>query len=289
VSAASSPNPDVAPARSGAAQPLLVLDGVSKTFRSRGRATVAAVRPTSLTVHAGEIVALVGESGSGKSTLGRIALGLIEPDEGTVTFGGRRFTGLSRAEFRTLRTGMQPIFQDPTASLNPRRTVRELLMQALWKRPGEGEARCVALLEDVGLHPAARYLDRYPHELSGGQRQRVSIARSLAMEPRLIIADEPLSGADVSIRGQVLNLLLDIQQRRGVAYLMITHDISIARAFAHRVAVMMQGELVEIGPANEVLRTPAHAYTRRLLAAVPEIDEPPATAPRDVRDPPGAV
>jgi ABC-type glutathione transport system ATPase component len=264
--------PATTPAARRVAEPLLVLDQVSKSFRGGGGATVAAVRPTSLTVHAGEIVALVGESGSGKSTLGRIALGLIAPDSGNVSFDGQRLTGLSRAEFRALRTGMQPIFQDPTASLNPRRTVRELLLQALWKRPGEGEARCVALLEDVGLHPPARYLNRYPHELSGGQRQRVSIARSLAMHPKLIIADEPLSGADVSIRGQVLNLLLDIQKSRGVAYLMITHDISIARAFADRVAVMMKGELVEIGPAAGVLRTPAHEYTRRLIAAVPELD-----------------
>ena len=127
------------------------------------------------------------------------------------------------------------------------------------------------LLEDVGLRPAAQYLDRYPHELSGGQRQRVSIARSLAMEPKLIIADEPLSGADVSIRGQVLNLLLDIQRSRDVAYLMITHDISIARAFADRVAVMMKGELVEVGAAEAVLATPAHDYTKRLVAAVPAL------------------
>jgi ABC-type oligopeptide transport system ATPase subunit len=140
----------------------------------------------------------------------------------------------------------------------------------------------VRLLEDVGLRPAKQYLDRYPHELSGGQRQRVSIARSLAMEPKLIIADEPLSGADVSIRGQVLNLLLDIQRSRDVAYLMITHDISIARAFADRVAVMMKGELVEVGPADAVLTTPEHPYTRRLVAAVPALGSlrpPPAARP----------
>lgn len=252
-------------------RPLLVLDQVGKNFRGAGGSVFAAVKGVSLTVHAGEIVALVGESGSGKSTLGRIALGLLQPDAGSVTFDGHRLTGLSPEEFRKLRTGMQPIFQDPTASLNPRKTVRELLMQALWTQPGEGEARCARLLEDVGLRPAAQYLDRYPHELSGGQRQRVSIARSLAMEPKLIIADEPLSGADVSIRGQVLNLLLDIQRSRDVAYLMITHDISIARAFADRVAVMMKGELVEIGPADTVLREPNHEYTRRLVAAVPAL------------------
>jgi ABC-type glutathione transport system ATPase component len=254
-----------------AREPLLVLDAVSKTFKLPGRAVLPAVRAVSLTVHAGEIVALVGESGSGKSTLGRIALGLLAPDAGHVVFAGQRLDGLAPAAFRALRTGMQPIFQDPTSSLNPRRTVRELLLQASWTQPAAGEARCVQLLEDVGLRPAAQYLDRYPHELSGGQRQRVSIARSLAMEPRLIIADEPLSGADVSIRGQVLNLMLDIQRSRGVAYLMITHDISIARAFADRVAVMMMGELVEVGPADTVLSTPEHAYTRRLVAAVPAL------------------
>jgi ABC-type oligopeptide transport system ATPase subunit len=252
-------------------EPLLVLNRVSKTFHRSGAEALAAVKSVSLTVHAREIVALVGESGSGKSTLGRIALGLLKPDAGTVVFDGHDLTRLSNDEFRLLRTGMQPIFQDPTASLNPRRTVRELLTQALWKNPVDVEARCVGLLEDVGLRPAARFLDRFPHELSGGQRQRVSIARSLAMEPKLIIADEPLSGADVSIRGQVLNLLLDIQERRDVAYLMITHDISIARAFATRVAVMMRGELVEVGPAEEVLRTPRHAYTQRLVAAVPAL------------------
>jgi ABC-type glutathione transport system ATPase component len=252
-------------------RPLLVLDEVSKAFRLGKRAVLHAVRSVSLTVHAGEIVALVGESGSGKSTLGRIALGLLTPDAGHVTFDGQRLTGLSPDEFRRLRVGMQPIFQDPTSSLNPKKTVRELMMQALWMQPAEGEARCIRLLQDVGLRPAAQYLDRYSHELSGGQRQRVSIARSLAMEPKLIIADEPLSGADVSIRGQVLNLLLDIQRSRNVAYLMITHDISIARAFADRVAVMMQGELVEVGPADAVLRTPAHAYTKRLVAAVPAL------------------
>lgn len=254
-------------------QPLLVLEGIDKTFRQGRHQTLRALRDVSLTVHAGEIVALVGESGSGKSTLGRVALGLLAPDGGRVSFDGHDFSTLSPEQFRALRTGMQPIFQDPTASLNPRRTVRELLLQASWKSRDAGEARCVRLLEDVGLRPAPQYLDRYPHELSGGQRQRVSIARSLAMEPKLIIADEPLSGADVSIRGQVLNLMLDIQRSRGVAYLMITHDISIARAFADRVAVMMRGELVEVGPSDQVLRTPAHEYTRRLVAAVPALGE----------------
>lgn len=260
-----------APGDVAAARPLLTLDQVSKNFRGSKGMMTAAVKAVSLTVHTGEIVALVGESGSGKSTLGRIALGLLAPDAGSVTFDGHRLTGLTPEAFRALRTGMQPIFQDSTAALNPRKTVRELLAQALWKNPVNVEARCVALLQDVGLRPAQQYLGRFPHELSGGQRQRVSIARSLAMEPKLIIADEPLSGADVSIRGQVLNLLLDIQRSRDVSYLMITHDISIARAFADRVAVMMRGELVETGPAEAVLRAPRHSYTQRLVAAVPAL------------------
>ena len=259
------------PTRVRPTQALLVLDRIGKTFRQGRHQLLHALRDVSLTVDAGEIVALVGESGSGKSTLGRIALGLLAPDAGTVSFDGKRFDQLSPDHFRELRTGMQPIFQDPTSSLNPRRTVRELLTQALWKTPANAGERCVTLLEDVGLRPAVQYLDRYSHELSGGQRQRVSIARSLAMAPKLIVADEPLSGADVSIRGQVLNLLLDIQRSRNVAYLMITHDISVARAFADRVAVMMKGELVEVGPAEQVLRTPSHAYTRRLVAAVPAL------------------
>ncbi len=253
------------------AERLLVLQGIVKSFRQGRRGMLHALKDVSLDVHAGEIVALVGESGSGKSTLGRVALGLLRPDAGRVRFDGHDFAALTSQQFRRLRVGMQPIFQDPSASLNPRRTVRESLEQALWRTPGDEQARCVRLLEDVGLRPALPFLERYPHELSGGQRQRVLIARCLAMQPKLIIADEPLSGADVSIRGQVLNLLLDIQRRRNVAYLMITHDISIARAFADRVAVMMKGELVEIGPAREVLSVPSHSYTRRLLAAVPAL------------------
>jgi ABC-type glutathione transport system ATPase component len=259
------------PVQAGAeSSALLLLDQVSKTFHTGGRPQQA-VKSLSLTVGRGEIVALVGESGSGKSTLGRMALGLLAPDSGRIVFDGHNLTGLAPREFRTLRTAMQPIFQDPTASLNPRRTVRELLVQALWQYRGDKNARCIELLQGVGLQPAASFLDRYPHQLSGGQRQRVSIARSLALDPKLIIADEPLSGADVSIRGQVLNLMLDIQRDHGVAYLMITHDISIARAFADRVAVMCQGELVESGPADQVLTQPRHPYTQRLVAAVPEL------------------
>ena len=255
-------------------KPLLELRNVSKTFRSAAGETVAAVRAVSLTVQRGETLALVGESGSGKSTLGRIALGLIKPDSGDVLLEGRSFASFSSRAFREARTAMQPIFQDATASLNPRRTVRQLMAQALQRHGRRIDSRAAGLLDSVGLRPGPEYLDRLPHELSGGQRPRLSIARALAIEPALIVADEPLSGADVSIRGQVLNLLLDIKEARGIAYLMITHDISIARAFADRVAVMLRGEIVESGPVADVLTSPQHDYTRRLLAAVPQLDIP---------------
>jgi ABC-type glutathione transport system ATPase component len=254
--------------------PLLALDRISKTFRRSGGAIVNAVRGVSLAIHPGETLALVGESGSGKSTLGRIALGLMRPDAGRVLLHGRPLDAMSDAELRRERVAVQPVFQDAGASLNPRRPVRELLGQALSRSCDEDQTRSlqergIELLESVGLRPALDYLERYPHELSGGQRQRLAIARALAAGPSLIVADEPLSGADVSIRGQILNLLIDIKERRGIAYLMITHDISIARAFADRVAVMMGGEIVEEGEAGEVLTSPSKDYTRRLVAAVP--------------------
>ena len=252
--------------------PLLELRKVSKTFRSAAGTSVAAVRDVSLSVGRGETVALVGESGSGKSTLGRIALGLIKPDSGEILLEGRSLASLSSRAFRAARTAMQPIFQDATASLNPRHTVRQLMAQALRRHGRAIDPRAAGLLDSVGLRPGLEYLDRLPHELSGGQRQRLAIARALAIEPALIVADEPLSGADVSIRGQVLNLLLDIKEARGIAYVMITHDISIARAFADRVAVMLRGEIVESGPVGEVLTAPAPRVHARLLAAVPELD-----------------
>ncbi len=249
--------------------PLLELAGVSKSFRRSRSESVVALASVNLNIGAGETVALVGESGSGKSTLGRIALGLLTPDAGQVLVAGRRLQDLAAAELRRARAEMQPIFQDAAAALNPRRSARGHLLQALAVRGAATEAEAIALLESVGLRPGREYLNRLPHELSGGQRQRLTIARALAPQPRLIVADEPLSGADVSIRGQILNLLLDIKQQRAIAYLLITHDISVARAFADRVAVMMRGRIVETGPAERVLRQPEHAYTRRLLAAVP--------------------
>ncbi len=253
--------------------PILALENVSKTFGSGARA-VHAVRGVSLSVAPGETVALVGESGSGKSTLGRIALGLLAPDVGRVVLEGKVLGELAPDALRRARVAMQPIFQDASSSLNPRRTAAELMAQALRDGAGRQVERSAALLDSVGLSPWRDYLGRYPHELSGGQRQRLAVARALAMNPRLIVADEPLSGADVSIRGQILNLLLDIKAERNVAYLMITHDISIARNFADRVAVMQHGVIVESGPAEEVLGAPTHAYTRQLVAAVPVLGKP---------------
>ena len=262
--------------------PLLELRDVSKTFRRSRTESVVAVCSVNLHVAAGETVALVGESGSGKSTLGRIALGLLAPDSGSVFIAGRPLHQLAAAELRQVRAQLQPIFQDASAALNPRRSARGHLLQALAVRGIASEPEAITLLESVGLRPGHDYLHRLPHELSGGQRQRLTIARALAPQPSLVVADEPLSGADVSIRGQILNLLLDIKQRRAIAYLLITHDISVARAFADRVAVMMMGRIVETGPAERVLSQPEHAYTRRLLAAVPVLPSgkaAPAAAP----------
>jgi ABC-type glutathione transport system ATPase component len=254
--------------------PLLKLEGINKSYERPDGEVLTAVAAVDLTVGHAETVALVGESGSGKSTLGRIALCLIRPDSGRVFLNGTCLTEMSAKQLRTARVPMQPIFQDAGASFNPRLTVLAAMGQALGHRDSANiPARAERLLEDVGLRPGSRFLQRYPHELSGGQRQRLAIARALALEPMLIIADEPLSGADVSIRGQVLNLLADLQRERKVAYLMITHDISVARAFAHRVAVMQRGRVVETGPAAAVLDNPQHAYTRQLVDAVPRLPE----------------
>ncbi len=250
--------------------PVLELRGISKTFRRKDGELQHAVKDANLNVHARETVALVGESGSGKTTLSRIALALMQPDAGEVILRGRSLIKLKPEELREARVAMQPVFQDSTAAFNPRRTVFQLLAQATRDKSLRGDvlqSRIVDLLEQVRLRPGSDFLHRFPHELSGGQRQRLAIARAISMDPVLIVADEPLSGADVSIRGQLLNLLLDLQSQRGVGYLFITHDMLIARAFAHRVAVMYQGALVEIGTAEEVTGNPKHPYAQRLVEA----------------------
>jgi oligopeptide/dipeptide ABC transporter ATP-binding protein len=256
--------------------PVLQLEQVRRTFIQRDGSRVDAVRPTDLVVGEGEVVALVGESGSGKSTLANIALALETPDSGRVLLDGCDLGGLAPRELRRTRTAMQPVFQDSTAAFNPRRTVAQILREALECRRGrvdDPRGMAADILERVGLHPGHSFLDRYHHELSGGQRQRLGIARAIAAKPRVMIADEPLSGADVSIRGQILNLLLGLQRSEKLAILFITHDISIAEVFADRVVVMYRGEVVEEGPAGTVLTTPAHPYTRLLKAAVPSMDD----------------
>lgn len=262
--------------------PLFELRGISKSFHVRGTSEIVqAVDQVDLQIMPGECVALVGESGSGKSTLARLALRLTSPDSGNVFLKGQCLTAMPGARLREARIAMQPIFQDPGAALNPRKRAGEILFEALHRRKcsrAERNDRAVDLLERVGLRPGATYLSHYPHELSGGQRQRLCIARAIAMDPVLIIGDEPLSGLDVSIRGQILNLLADLRSERGMAYLLITHDLTVAGALADRVAVMLKGRIVEVGQTSSVLQHPVHDYTRRLLSAVPVLDRRPVPA-----------
>ena len=262
--------------------PLLEARLVSRQFPVRGSGTLlrarrmqTAVDSVSLAVQPGEVLALVGESGSGKTTLGRMLLGLTAPDSGAVLYRGEDIAllrGSARAEFRR---AVQVVFQDSGGSLNPRHTVAENIALPLRYNRGlapDAAAREVdALLEQVQLG-AAHFRGRLPHELSGGQRQRVGIARALASRPQVVIADEPVSALDVSVRAQILRLMFDLQQTQGLAFLFITHDLGVVRAFAQRVAVMYQGHIVEQGPADAVLDAPQDAYTRRLLAATPVPD-----------------
>ena len=255
--------------------PILEICNVSKSFYHQGCPTQKAVNEVNLHVDKGECVAIVGESGSGKTTLARLAVGLIRPDSGEIRVAGRNFDSLSAVELKTHRLKIQPVFQDPSGSFNPRRSVLSSLEQALAQRlmtHGSHRHRAMELLAQVGLRPPEDFLGRYPHELSGGQRQRLSIARALAPDPEIIIADEPLSGSDVSIRAQVLNLLMDLRAKSGVAYVLITHDMLVAEAVADRVAVMYRGRIVEEGPTERVINSPRDAYTRRLLAAVQTVD-----------------
>jgi peptide/nickel transport system ATP-binding protein len=235
---------------------------------------VRAVDGVSFSVERGETLGLVGESGSGKSTLSRAVLQLLKPTSGSVRFDGREIAGLSRRQMRPLRPDMQMVFQDPYASLNPRKRIGQIVGEPLrvQDRASGAELRrqVQELLEKVGLSP--EHYDRYPHEFSGGQRQRVGIARALALRPKLIVADEPVSALDVSIRAQILTLLSDLQEEFGLTYVFVAHDIGVVRHVSDRIAVMHHGKIVEQGPADQVCERPSDPYTKTLLAAVPVPD-----------------
>ncbi len=241
----------------------------------RQRETVKAVDDVSFTINRGETVGLVGESGSGKSTIGRLILRLIEPTTGEISFDQQDILQLSEADFRPLRRHMQMVFQDPFSSLNPRRTAGEaveypLRIQGLGASKTARQERVLELFQLVGLE--SQFVNRYPHEFSGGQRQRVGIARALALEPQFLVLDEPVSALDVSIQAQVLILLQDLQQRLGLTYLFIAHDLNVVEHMSDRVMVMYLGKIVEIASANDLYRQPEHPYTKALLSANPELD-----------------
>ncbi len=235
---------------------------------------VKAVDDVSFTVEQGSTVGLVGESGSGKTTVGRTLLKLIPATAGEVIFDGRSILPLTEGEFRPLRREIQMIFQDPYGSLNPRLTVLSIIGEALeihfpQLTAADRRERVVALLNRVGLHPD--HLHRYPHEFSGGQRQRIGIARALAVEPRFIVCDEPVSALDVSVQAQIVNLLMDLQDEFGLTYLFIAHDLAVVEHVSDHVLVMHRGQIVESAPAERIYADPQHEYTRRLLAAVPSL------------------
>ena len=284
-------------------RPLVEVRDLRKHFATRGEAlfgepapVVKAVDGISFSIGRGETLGLVGESGCGKSTVARLLLRLIEPTSGTVTFDGVDLGAAPKEKLRRLRRGMQMVFQDPFASLNPRMTVGDIVAEPLrvhGEHRGQEEKRVGELLDLVGL--SRQHAGRYPHEFSGGQRQRVGIARALALNPKLIVCDEPVSALDVSIQSQVLNLLKDIQREFGIAYLFISHNLSVVKYICDRVGVMYLGRLVEQADKNRLFAAPNHPYTRALLSAIPSPEPGMARSriiltgdlPSPIRPPPG--
>lgn len=258
--------------------PLLSLDEISCHYSTKN-GLVRAVEQVSLCVNPGETLALVGESGCGKSTLAKVILGLTPVTSGTIRFGGVPINAFNKPQRLAFRKRVQVVFQDPYSSLNPRLKVSTILGEPMWAHGFKNDLvkrRMTEVLEMVGLRQSAK--DLYPHEFSGGQRQRIAVARALMLEPDLIILDEPISALDVSIRAQILNLLQDIQDQQGIAYLLIAHDLALVEHASQRVAVMYLGRMVEMGDTDEIFANPEHPYTRALLSAVPQPDP---SVPRD--------
>lgn len=255
------------------AAPLLTVDGLKQYFRVSNNYVVKAVDDVSFQIWPGETYGLVGESGSGKSTIGRAVIRLYDPTAGKITFNGMDISGrMSSKTQKDLRTTMQMIFQDPMASLNPRKTIGDIIGEGLdihhtYKTSAEREEAIKGILKKVGLAP--EHYTRYPHQFSGGQRQRVGIARALIMNPKLIIADECISALDVSIQAQVVNLMKDIQEETGAAYLFIAHDLSMVKYISDRIGVLHLGHLLETGTTEEIFSNPIHPYTKSLLSAIP--------------------
>ena len=277
-------------------EPLVELTDLETTYsvrgsfldrlRDRDSGQVLAVNGVTLELRKGEVLGLVGESGSGKTTLGRTLLGLVPATSGSIKVGGEEITGRTEGQMRELRRRLQIVFQDPHASLNPALTIGALVSDPLRFHGIERDRerlreRATAALERVGLSPAEEFLDKYPADLSGGQKQRAVIARAIILEPEVLVADEPVSMLDMSVRAKILELMLELKEELGLTYLYITHDLATAKFFCDRIAIMYLGRIVEIGPAEEIYREPRHPYTQALLRAIPEPD-PRRAVPRDL-------